>query len=246
MHVLKVLCLSRHHPLSLSLSIMSVCMSVCLYSGAVCLCGGGEHHPLHHQRAPEPRPGPAHGRTQQPGRRRGALRSQVQHALRGRELLRGRQSGRQRTQGTRRTELQILTEGGWDQGIFKHLRMFSYLLGVLGYSGHPAHSRHHPAFPERPGSGGSDLAAPAVLRNPVGSGPTEQVRVPGTVQAGSTAGPQAAPGEMAEGGQGTKLFLIFKFRTIVHYHLSSQVIFCLYTRYRIKRERFVLLFMINI
>uniref|UniRef100_A0A8C5AM00 Clathrin, heavy chain a (Hc) n=1 Tax=Gadus morhua TaxID=8049 RepID=A0A8C5AM00_GADMO len=68
-------------------------------TGAVGVRGRGEHHPLHHQRAAEPRPGAAHRRAQQPGGRRGALRSQVQQPVRRRELLGGCQGGGQRTKG---------------------------------------------------------------------------------------------------------------------------------------------------
>lgn len=71
----------------------------CFSLGVVGVCGGGEHHPLHHQCPAEPWSGSAHGRSQQLGRRRGALCTQVQHFVRWGELLWGRQSSCQRTKG---------------------------------------------------------------------------------------------------------------------------------------------------
>ena len=71
--------------------------------------------------------------------------------------------------------------------------------------GHPAHASDHPAFPAGAGPAWPDLAAAAVLWHSARSRPAQQVRVAGAVPTRAAAGPQAAAGEVAQGGQGTRL-----------------------------------------
>lgn len=87
-----------------SISYLLLCVDnkacKCAFPGVVGVRGGGKHNSLHHQRAPEPRPGSPHGCPQQPSRCRGAVCPQVQHPLCSGELLRSCQGGGQCTQGT--------------------------------------------------------------------------------------------------------------------------------------------------
>lgn len=67
------------------------------------------------------------------------------------------------------------------------------------FLGNFADPRHHSAFPERSRPARPDFSSASVLRHPAGSGPAQQVRVPGAMQACTAAGSQATAGEMAEG-----------------------------------------------
>lgn len=74
-------------------------MSFCVSVGPFSLRGRGKHHPVHHQRATEPRSGSSPGRPQQPRRSRRALCAQVQQPVCRRKLLRSRKSCCQCTKG---------------------------------------------------------------------------------------------------------------------------------------------------
>jgi len=99
-----------------------------------------------------------------------------------------------------------------------------YLLTVAVCVGNSANATDNPEVPAGSGTAGSDFSVACILWYPVGPRPAQQVWITWTVSSGTSAGTQAAAGEMAQRGQG--FTFSFSFTTLNNVIIMSVCQIC--------------------